>query len=252
VTSEGWRLELNRRRDLTALFSDSFGVLRRHFWAFLALSAVVVVPVHVIVSGVGLEQLAGRYDSSPPLAESLIPTAVSFLVVAPLLNAICIHVLRSVADGGSPGARQAIIEGFEAFTPIFFAVLLAAAGIALGLLLFIVPGVYVAVRWFFVPQAVVIEGARGPRALAHSMELTNGFWLRTFGIVLVANLAATVPGLLLSAPLAALARESGRAVWGLAGTILTEMVTTPFVALVATLLYYDLRQRRGGPPKSVA
>jgi hypothetical protein len=248
VTAEGGRLELNRQRDLTALFADSLTVLRRHFGTFMALAAVVVVPVHVIVSGVGLEQLTGDYDSSPPLEEALIPTAVSFLVVAPLLNAICIRVLQLIAEGGSPSPRRAIVEGFEAFTPIFFAVLLAAAGIALGLLLFIVPGVYVAVRWFFVPQAVVIEGATGPAALARSMEVTQGFWWRTFGIALVANLAAAIPGLLLSAPLAALAESSGRAVWALAGTILTEMITTPFVALVATLLYYDLRARRTSGP----
>jgi len=244
VTIEDGRLELNRQRDLRALFGDSFKILWRHFAVFLALAAVVVVPVHVIVSGIGLGELTSSYNSKPPLAESLLPTLVSFLVVAPLLNAICIHVLRSLADGGKPSARQAIVEGFEAFTPIFFAVLLAAAGIALGLLLFVLPGVYVAVRWFFVPQAVVIEGKRGPGALVRSMEVTEGVWWRTFGIVLLANLAAAIPALLLAAPLTSLAESSGRTVWSLAGTILTEMVTTPFVALVGTLLYYDLRTRR--------
>jgi hypothetical protein len=245
VTVEGRRLQLNRRRDPRELFSDSFAVLWRHLGVFLALAAMVVVPVHVIVSGIGLEQLTGSYDSSPPLAESLLPTLVSFLVVAPLLNAICIHVLRSLADAEKPSARQAIVAGLEAFQPIFFAVLLAAAGIALGLLLFIVPGIYVAVRWFFVPQAVVIEGVSGPQALARSMEATDGFWWRTFGVVLGANVLAAIPGLLLAAPLTALADSSGRAVWSLAGTILTEIVTTPFVALVATFLYFDLRSRRG-------
>jgi hypothetical protein len=244
VTVERGRLELNRSRDPSALFSDSFTVLRRHFGVFLVLAAVVVVPVHVIVSGIGLEQLTGRYDSSPALAETLLPTLVSFLVVAPLLNAICIHVLQSLAAGEKPSARLAIVEGFEAFTPIFFAVLLAAAGIALGLLLFIVPGIYVAVRWFFVPQAVVIEGVKGPQALMRSMEVTDGFWWRTFGVALGANVLAAIPGLLLAAPLTALAESSGRAVWSLAGTIVTEIVTTPFVALVATLLWYDLRARR--------
>jgi hypothetical protein len=246
VTAEGRLLQLNRPRDITALFRDAFVVLRSHFGVFVALSAVVVVPVHLIVSGVGLEQLTGEYDPSPSIGEGLIPVAVGYLVVAPLINAICIKVLHSVAAGEAPGARRAIVEGFEAFTPLFFAVLLAAVGIVLGLLLFIVPGIYVAIRWFFVPQAVVIEGVRGPQALARSMEVTTGFWWRTFGIVLMANLAAAIPGVLVSAPLAGVARESGRAVWSLAGTILTEMITTPFVALVATLLYYDLRARGAG------
>jgi hypothetical protein len=243
VTTEG-RLQLSRRREPRELFADSFSVLFRNFGVFLALATVVVVPVHVIVSGIGLHQLTGHYDKSPPLAESLLPSLVSFLVVSPLLNAICIRVLRSLADAEKPSARVAIVEGFEAFTPIFFAVLLAAVGIGVGLLLFIVPGIYLAVRWFFVPQAVVIEGARGPQALVRSMDVTSGFWWRTFLVAVAANVLAALPGLALSVPLTALAESSNRAVWSLAGTIVTEMLTTPFVALVATFLYFDLRARR--------
>jgi hypothetical protein len=243
VTTEG-RLQLNRSREPRELFADSFSVLFRHFGVFLVLATVVVVPVHVIVSGIGLHQLTGHYDKSPPLAESLLPSLVSFLVVSPLLNAICIRVLRQLADAEKPSARVAIVDGFEAFAPIFFAVLLAAVGIGVGLLLFIIPGIYLAVRWFFVPQAVVIEGARGPQALVRSMEVTSGFWWRTFLVVVAANVLAALPGLALSVPLTALAESSNRAVWSLAGTIVTEMLTTPFVALVATFLYFDLRARR--------
>ena len=242
MSAERPGVQLEARRDLSALFRDALMVYGRHFGVFVALAAAVVIPVHVIVAGIGLEQLTKAYDATPPAAETLIPVGVSFLVVTPLLTAICIKVLQSIAAGGSPRARNALVEGFEAFTPLFFAVLLAAAGIALGLIL-IVPGIYLAVRWFFVPQAVVIEGERGTGALAHSMRVTNGFWWRTFGIVLVANLAAAVPGLLLTAPLTAVAEASDRAVWGLVGSVLAEMVTTPFVALVGTLLYFDLVQR---------
>ena len=237
-------LVLARPRDLSSLVGDALRVLLRHFGTFLALSAVVVVPVHLIVSGLGLEQLTAAYDSSPSVAETVIPTAVSFLVVAPLINAICIYALHSVAEGGRPRAGQSIVEGFEAFTPIFLAVVLAAVGIAAGLLLLIVPGIYVFVRWYFVPQAVVIQDARGPGALRGSWDLTAGFWWRTFGILVVGNLIALLPALVLSAPLAAVAESTDRALWSLIGTMATEMLTAPFLALLSTLLYYDLRARR--------
>jgi hypothetical protein len=79
-----------------------------------------------------------------------------------------------------------------------------------------------------------------------SMELTNGMWWRTFGIILLANLAAAVPGLVLSGPLAAVAEATDRAVWSMVGATLTQMVSAPFLALISTLLYYDLRARSGG------
>ena len=138
------------------------------------------------------------------------------------------------------------MAGFEAFTPLFAAVVLAAAGIALGFLALIVPGVYLAVRWYFVPQTVVIEGARGPQALSRSSLLVTGFWWRTFALVLLANVAVAIPGFILLAPFTAIAESTDRAVWGLVGSAVATSVTTPFVAVYSTLLYYDLLARRAG------
>jgi hypothetical protein len=237
-------LELRRARDITALFGDALRTYGRNAGTFLLVSASIVVPAELAVSGVGLEQLTASYDESPPIAETIVPTAVSFLVVAPLITATCIYALRDVAAGGRPRPGRTLLAGLEAFTPIFFAVLLAALGIALGLLLLIVPGVYVAVRWYFVPQAVVLERARGPTALTGSGRVVDGFWWRTAGILVLANLATTIPSLALLGPFAAIAREADRAVWSLVGRMATEVVTTPFIALLSTLLYYDLLARR--------
>jgi hypothetical protein len=237
-------LELRERRDVGALFRDSLAVFGRHFWLFIALSAVVVIPAELIVEGIGLEMLTSSYDDSPSLAEAAVPTIVEFLVVTPIIAAICIYALHEIAGGERPRAGQVLIAGFEAFTPLFAAVVLAAAGIALGFVALIVPGVYLAVRWYFVPQAVVIEGVRGTRALSRSGLLVTGFWWRTFGLVLLANVAIAIPGFVLLAPFTAIAESSDRAVWELVGTAITTAITTPFVALYSTLLYYDLLARR--------
>ena len=218
-------VELARQRDITGLFRDGLAVYARNLRVFLTLSAAIVVPVHVVVSGIGLEQLSAGYDRTPSAAAIAAPTAVSFLVVAPLIAGTCIRALQELGGGGRPKARVALVEGLEAFTPLFPAVLLAAAGIALGLALLIVPGIYLAIRWFFVPQAVVIDRARGAGALRHSGEAVEGFWWRTLVIVLAANLLAALPGFLLA-----------------------EVVTAPFIAIIATLLYYDLRARRRAGP----
>ena len=236
--------ELERPRDLSTLLNDAFQLYRSRAGTFLAISAAFVVPVELIVSGLGLEQLTAPYDESPPAAETAVPAAVSFLVVAPLVTATCIHALRELATGATPRAGPAIQAGLDAFTPLFFAILLAAAGILLGLLALIVPGLYLAVRWFFVPQTVVLDGARGAGALTRSGELVQGFWWRTLGIVAVANLVAAVPGLLLVGPLNALADSTDRAWPQLLGETAAQIVTTPFVALISTLLYFDLRARR--------
>jgi hypothetical protein len=237
------RLELTRKRDISALFADALRIYGRHLPAFLGIAAAIVLTVDLIVSGIGLKQLTASYDESPPVGEAVVSALVSFLVTAPLITATCVYALRRLAAGEPPRALRSLTDGLEAFTPIFLAVLLAAAGIAVGLLV-IVPGIYLAVRWYFVPQAVVIDGRRGPAALTASGSVVQGFWWRTFGIVLLANLAATLPALGLMAPFMALAKSADREIWNLAGQALAETLTTPFVALVSTLLWYDLRSRR--------
>ena len=237
-------IRLEQPRDVGALLRDSFTVYLRHFGTFLALGALVVVPSQVIVSGIGMEQLTADYDSTPGWAETSIAAAVAFLVVAPLITAICVHALHSVAAGGSPGAREAIVKGFESFAPIFFAVLLAAAGIAVGLFLLIVPGIYLFVRWYFVPQAVVLEGARTAAALRASTRLVTGAWWRTFGLVVLVYVLIGLTIVVLGAPFTALADSTDRALWALSGNILATTVTQPFIALFSTLLYYDLRERK--------
>ena len=241
------QLQLRQQRDVGALFRDAFAVFSRHALLFILLSAAVVVPAELIVEGIGLEMLTSSYDSSPSVAETVIPTIVEFLVVTPIIAAICIYALHQIAGGERPSAGQVLVAGFEAFTPLFAAVALAAAGIALGFVALIVPGVYLAVRWYFVPQTVVIEGARGQQALSRSGLRRDR--------LLVAHVRARAarerrdphPGL---HPAGAVHRDRRRALIARSGRWsarpITTSVTTPFVALYSTLLYYDLLARRAG------
>ena len=237
------RLELRRPRDVAALFRDSGAVYLRHLWLFIPLAAAVVVPVHLVVQGIGLEMLTSSYDESLDAAELLVPSAVEFLVVLPIVTAIGVYALEAIARDERPRAREVLVAGFEAFTPLFAAVVLAGLGIVVGLLALVVPGVFLAVRWFLVPQAVVIDGARGAGALRRSGDLVQGFWWRTFGLVVLANVAVVIPGVILLEPFRAIAESTDSSAWELVGGIVTTSVTSPFLALFSTFLYYDLLAR---------
>ena len=208
------------------------------------MSAAIVVPVQLIVSGIGLERLTSGYRAEVERAEQVIPTILSFFVIGPLIAAAMIQMLREVSGGNTPSARQCIQAALDAFAALFLAILIMAAGVAIGLAALIVPGVYLLIRWFFVVQCVVIEDKRGFDALARSGQLVRDNWWRVFGIVLVAQLVAVIPALLIGVPLDAAADSADREVLSLAGDMLASIVTAPFVAIVTTLLFYDLRARR--------
>ncbi len=242
--THGPGLDLGRPRDVGELFRDSVVLYARHFGLLLLIAAAVIAPVQLVVSGIGLEELTSAYREDGSLARTGIPAAVSFLVATPLITAATISALGSLANGERPAAGRSLQEALDVFTPLFAAVVLAAAGIALGLLAFVIPGVYLAVRWYFVTQTVMIDGLRGREALARSWDVVQDAFWRTFAILLLANLATSVPGILILSPLAAAAEAANREAVLLVGEIVAESLTTPFIALITTLLFYDLRTRK--------
>ena len=236
--------DLGRPRELGELFRDSLALYAGHFGLLVLIALAVVAPVQLVVSGLGLEELTSAYREDSSLVRTAIPTGVSFFVSTPLITAATIAALRALADGERPRAGPSLQAALDVFTPLFLAVLIAAAGIALGLLAFVLPGIWLAVRWYFVTQTVVIEGARGTDALARSAGVVQDAFWRTFAILLLANLATAIPGILILTPLTAVAEAADREAVLLVGKIAAESLTTPFVALIATLLYYDLRARK--------
>ncbi|MEX2195890.1 MAG: glycerophosphoryl diester phosphodiesterase membrane domain-containing protein [Thermoleophilaceae bacterium] len=246
MSSSAPRVDLSRPRDLGRLISDGFGLYVRHFGVFVTIAAAVVIPVEVIVSGIGLEQISSGFGDDPTAAETAIPLVVSYLVTVPLITGMTIYALLRAAGGEDPSSRASIAAGLDVFAPVFGAVILAAVGIAAGLFLFIVPGVYLAVRWYFVAQAVVIDGRRGSAALRRSGELVTGEWWRVLGVAIVVNLIVIIPAAVVGLPLSLAAEQADRAVLGLAGSILAQLVTVPYIAIVGTLLFFDLSARKAG------
>jgi hypothetical protein len=240
-------LALRRPRDVGALLGDALRYYGRHFGTFLAIGAAVVVPVYLIVLGLGLEQLFSEYDEMPPVGDSVIEFATTYLIVSPLIAAMATYALLASDEDRLTGPAGPITAGLEAFTPIFLAVLIAAAGITLGLITIVI-GIYLLIRWYFVVQAVVVDGRRSVEALTRSGELVQRSWWRVLGVVLLAAIAALVPAAILQIPFEVGANAADSAALSLAGNTIATVLVGPYSAIVATLLYFDLRSRKEDAP----
>jgi hypothetical protein len=236
-------VSLERPRDLSGLLSDSFALYRHHFWTFLAIAFVVVVPVNAIVLGVGLGQFSGGYDSTAAPASALVPALVQLLVVGPLVAVMVLYALQDVGAGQKPSAGRAIQSGLEAFSVVFWPVLIAVLCEAGTLITIIVPFVLI-VRWYFVPQLVVLDKARGPDALRASWELTRGFAWRVAGMLIVVNVVWGLGGVLITTPLTAVAREADSEAISLGAATIGETLVAAPLGICAALIFYDLRSRK--------
>lgn len=248
-------IDLHARRDAGRLLGDVFGLYRAYAGRLLLIAACVVVPVDLIVAGLGLGELTGSFDDRPPVEATLLKTLVAFTVTTPLVTAMVVHLVMDAASGlgGEPGrgvsARRAIARGLDLFAPLLGALLIAAAGIALGLLALIVPGIALGVLWAFVAQAVVVDGRRGTDALRRSSELVRGRGWWVFGILLLTNLIVAVFSAVVVVPADSAADAADAQAVTLAGSMVSQIITLPVLALMSTLLYFGLRtEKEGGSP----
>lgn len=238
-------IALRQRRDFGPLIVDAFRLYLRHFPTFVLIAAAVVVPVQVIVGGLGLGQFTAAYDSSPGAAHVAVQFAAGLCLIMPLVTAMSIYAALDLDDGGTPAAGPAIQRGLDVFPALLVVTLMYVGGVFVGMIALILPGVYLLVRWALFVQTTVIEKRRTLDALERSGELVRGSWPRVLVVVVATNLVASTLSTLVGAPLTAAARASGDAVFHLAGQTLGGVLFSPPAALVLTLLYFDLRARKG-------
>jgi hypothetical protein len=127
---------------------------------------------------------------------------------------------------------------------IIVAGLLAGLGIALGLVLFIVPGLILLTWWAVLIPVVVLEERSAGESFSRSRELVRGFGWNVFGVIVLTFLVLIGVSIVLSIVLSPLAD------WlqGFISNVVSGTLTTPFVALVWTLLYFRLKAAKEEAP----
>jgi uncharacterized membrane protein len=128
--------------------------------------------------------------------------------------------------------------------------ILVSLGVFVGLILFIIPGIILALRWSVALPACVVENLGPIAAMRRSADLTKGHRWQIFGmfvlIIVVAIIAFGVIGALVGMGLLAAPETLGRLVLlGIVTVIITAIVTAYF-NVVAAMIYHDLRVAKEG------
>jgi hypothetical protein len=254
---------------------------RANFKAFAAIVAFVTVPLEFLQQLFTRGAYAGfpmvteaSQNIGPPSSAVVIAVAIlsiaGVLVVRPFLTAAMIRAISAAYLGEPVNVGEVYRFALRRFRSILWVLLLqilalAGAGIGLVLLATVFARVDVVVltvlvmigavaliavlyvRWVLATAAVVVEDARGTKALGRSWELTrSGFW-RLVGTLLLASLLASIVGGILDVvPTVIGAIVPAGWLLRAAGGVLSAIVTTPFVTAVTVLLYFDARVRREG------
>jgi hypothetical protein len=234
-------------RGIGEILRAAFQLYQRHWRTLLAIAAVVVVPLTLLQYGIGHWVRTNGQQLHDPVVStslwavagaSLLAALVGLLLYQVLTGAITRAIAAEVA-GQDPGVEQSYRFGFARLGPVLVVSVLVGLATLAGLIVLIIPGIYIGVRLAVSTQALVVEGRRGTQAMRRSWELVGGHWWHAAFTVLVAGLLTGVVNAVITAPFSAGA-------WflqGIAAAIATT-VTLPYGALIGVLLYLDLRARK--------
>ena len=189
--------------------------------------AFVIYVIAAIVAAV--LSLAGTFGA---LLGSLVSIVAAYLLQATLVKAV-----QDVRDGR---VDMSIGETVQAARPYLWSVvgasILAGIAIWIGLILIIVPGLYLITIWAVIVPVIVIERSGAMASFGRSRQLVRGHGWHVFGTLVLVYIILLVVGLVLGAIFSALPHVLGS---GLSQVIAGTLIS-PFLALVVTLVYYRL------------
>ena len=239
-------IDLGERRDLSGMLNAAMRLYSARFVLFATIAFAVVAPIDVLIYGVAGKWLwtSPGWGESLPVGAAVASWLAPWLVTTPLITAGHVHAVMDLGAGREASARRALGAAARRLTPVAAAVTMAALGAGFGLILLIVPGVFLWTRWYLSAQSVVAEQLGPRRGLERSADLVRGQWWRVFGIALVITFLSAVLGALLGVPLEVAGHASDVGPLVLLGQVLADGVALSFAALCGTLLYFDARARR--------
>jgi hypothetical protein len=223
------------------VLSEAWALYKAH-WRHLLPIALVVYVLLGVVSAL----LAAVLED---WAAAIISAAIG-IIGAFWLQGALVKAVEDVRDGRADlSLRDTFANAWPYVPAVAIAGILAGLGIALGLLLLIVPGLVLLTWWIVIVPVIVLERKRAGESFGRSRELVSGYGWNVFGVIVLTILlligAAIVLAIILS-PLEGWLQE-------LIADIVSGTVVAPFIAVVWTLLYFRLRDAKAQvPPPATA
>jgi len=215
-----------------AVLSEAWELYRRFFSRFV----LVAAPVFLVLGLLEAIGDASTDDVSAALLWALMGTVVGIVGTFWVQGAL-VEAVRDVRDGRADLEVSEIYDRVRGRLPaLIVAGLLAGLGIFFGLILFVIPGLYLLARWSMIVPVVVLEGRSAGESFGRSWEIVRGNAWKVFGLIVITLIGAGIASGLLQALLLFL--PTFFSTW--LGSALANTIVMPFVATAWTLAYYRL------------
>jgi hypothetical protein len=221
-----------------AIYRDRSGDLVR---------AVAVVLLPLTAAQIVLGLLLLHQDGGLGYLAGLVSLLLAF-AASQLATAACLQISAGAYVGLRPTWEESLTFGMARVRTLLALELLAELGVVVGIVLFVLPGLYLAAAWQLAIPVLLFEGLAGPAALGRSRRLLRGRVLPAFGLLMVLNVLSFLVTGIVQAVLVGLTGTSNDVldllVRGLGG-MAASVVTLPLVAAATAVLYIQALVRHG-------
>jgi hypothetical protein len=210
-----------------AVVREAWELYKAHWRTFVPLALIVYLILGAIALVLGL--ILGWLG--------ILISALASIVGTFWLQGALVEAVQDVRDGKQD---LSIGEMFERVRPrlgaLIIAGILAGLGIAVGLVLLIVPGLYLLTIWSVIVPSIVIEGKSAGESFGRSRELVSGYGWNVFGVIIITIAAVIVASIIVG--LATFWLPDGFDTF--ASDVISNTLVVPFVAVAWTIMYFTL------------
>jgi hypothetical protein len=219
--------------DIGEVLKEAWSLYKRFLWQFF-LTALVVFAVLDLLSALA-DQAAG--DSVGAALFWGLVAAVVGIVGFFWVQGALVETVRDVRDGR---VDRGIGETYRAVQPrlpaLIAAGILAGLGIGLGLLLLIIPGLFLLTIWSMLVPVIVLEGRSAGESFGRSRGIVRGHGWSMFGLIVVTFLIVAIASGVIRLVFAPL--PDFLDAW--LGALVAHSLTIPFAAAALTTAYFRL------------
>lgn len=233
------------------VFGDSFAVFARNFVLCFALAAIFSALPTFLFQWWTVNSVSAVVVESPQQAEIYsaitrgIVAFIIFFVLSSILQAALTRAAIEDLNDERPNVTDCLSTALSVVLPVMGIALLVSLGAMLGMLLLIIPGIILYLRWA-VAIPVQVNEKRGVRAsMSRSAELTKGSRWALLGLfvifIIIAFVVQWIVGMLTALMMGSLGLIPALAIGALVSTVWSIMG-----AILLAVSYVELRLIKDG------
>jgi hypothetical protein len=185
--------------DIGRILSRAFGAIGRHPVLYFGIAVVcLILPGQLFRFAVAPSIIPGKPLTALAFLPYSIAGGVFGLVLNVVVQAMLTHATVTDLGGGRPTFGNCFRTALPLILPLIGMGFLEYFGVVFGMILFIVPGIILALMWSVAVPALVEERGGVFGSMGRSRALTKGSRWRLFGLFLVAGIILLVPPALVS------------------------------------------------------